>query len=77
MRQADKNTKPTDNFDIDGEILFIDLAIAPNREVLRCLGLGIMQRFGHRKEVVFKNKGQLRRHDLFTARRALLRKSPA
>jgi hypothetical protein len=61
-------------FDENGKIIWIDICIAPSKDVWKALGCLAVQRFGYRSRIASQRwGGPIKLHDYDTARRALLR----
>lgn len=60
-------------FNNKGNTIYLDLVIAPSRNVLRSLGFGILGRFGQRPFVAFKHKEKPKKHLTSHAYKALLK----
>jgi len=57
-----------------GKIIWVDLCIAQSRDVWKCLGCLLVNRFGNRRRIASQRLGgPIKLHDYDTARRALLR----
>lgn len=68
--------EPYDSYAVDqrGDVLYIDAAVATSKNALRCLALGVIQRFGPRRRVAFRRQGEeLKIHSYQNARKALLK----
>jgi hypothetical protein len=59
--------------DINGNYIFIDLAIASTKPVQQAIAFGILARFGQREFVAFRRNGKLKIHRSDKVRKALLR----
>lgn len=49
--------KDMEPFDENGKIIYIDFAIAPNKKILKALGWAVLQRYGKRELIVYRNNG--------------------
>lgn len=75
--KADSYTRPDDQFDENGDVIFIDLTISTRgKPVLQALFFAIMARLGNRQSIAFqihKRGAELKVHRLSTFRQYLLR----
>lgn len=72
LAHVDDGTMSDDAFDADGDILFIDLAIAPTKAIGQLLTHGVISTFGPRKTLAFRHTdGKIKRHAYAKARKAL------
>jgi len=58
-----------------GKIIWVDLCIAPSKDVWKALGCLVVQRFGTCRKRIASQRlgGPIKLHDYYNARRALLR----
>lgn len=61
----------TAKFDNEGSCIFVDMAIAPTRLILKACGIGVLQRFGQRDKVALKHGDEIRVHSVANVRQAL------
>lgn len=74
LANVDDGTMSDDAFDADGDILFIDLAIAPTKAIGQLLTFGVISTFGQRKTVAFRHSnGKIKKHSFDKARMALVK----
>jgi hypothetical protein len=70
------NNIPGDNtseFDRNGKIIFIDLAIAPDKQIKQALGFAMLEMFGQRPILAYKVDGKTKVHDTAKVRAALFK----
>lgn len=66
-------------FSADGSIIYIDFAIAPNKNILKALGWAVLQRYGERPILAYRNNAHseepdnLRIHKSANIAKALLK----
>ena len=60
-------------YDHNGRYVHIDLAIAPTKQILRAVGIGIIQKFGQRELLSSEHKKTLKVRSYGNACRALFR----
>ena len=59
--------------DKNGSILYIDIAVAPTKELFQALGFAITQHFGRRYFVAFRSKNKEKLHRFRKAEQALFK----
>ncbi len=66
-------------FTEDGQIIYIDFAIAPNKNIMKALGWAVLQRYGERPFLAYRNNAHrespenLRIHETAKVAKALLK----
>ena len=60
-------------YDMDGDTLYINFAIAKDKEMMRMLGAAALNNLGMRKNVAYRRNGKLRVHDMKKTLTALFR----
>ena len=51
-------------FDLDGDILYINFAVAKTKEIMRMLGAAALNNLGLRKQLAYKRNGKLKVRDM-------------
>lgn len=69
----DDDLESRSSHDEQGHYVFLDLVIAPTRQIQQALGLAMVGRFGNREHVAYRRKGKLKIRPYHKARAALLR----
>lgn len=73
LAEVNENTVASDDYDEDGDIIFLDLVIGESTPIRQSIGFGIISRLGQRTTVAFRRNGKLKTHSISNARKALFK----
>ena len=52
-----------DGFDFDGDTIYVRMAVAKNKEIMRMLGAAALNNWGLRQKLAYKTRGKLKVRD--------------